>query len=122
MARQPRSLAGKVVVITGGGRGIGAATASALTRLGARCSPSHIHGINSVLNYMETGRWLRSMGFADPPRHQTREQLYAALGSKIEGERVLYLEFGVYYGVSMRLWSKSGNMNGPDHVRQRSVE
>jgi NAD(P)-dependent dehydrogenase (short-subunit alcohol dehydrogenase family) len=35
MARQPRSLAGKVVVITGGGRGIGAATASALTRLGA---------------------------------------------------------------------------------------
>jgi NAD(P)-dependent dehydrogenase (short-subunit alcohol dehydrogenase family) len=36
MARQPRSLAGKVVVITGGGRGIGAATASALARLGAR--------------------------------------------------------------------------------------
>lgn len=36
MARQPRSLAGKVVVITGGGRGIGAATANALARLGAR--------------------------------------------------------------------------------------
>jgi NAD(P)-dependent dehydrogenase (short-subunit alcohol dehydrogenase family) len=30
------NLAGKVVVITGGGQGIGAATASALTRLGAR--------------------------------------------------------------------------------------
>ncbi|HEU5475393.1 MAG TPA: SDR family oxidoreductase [Actinophytocola sp.] len=35
MARQIRSLAGKVVVITGGGRGIGAATAGALSRLGA---------------------------------------------------------------------------------------
>jgi len=35
MARQPRSLAGKVVVVTGGGRGIGAATAGALARLGA---------------------------------------------------------------------------------------
>ena len=35
MARQPRSLAGKVVVITGGGRGIGAATAAHLAREGA---------------------------------------------------------------------------------------
>lgn len=35
MARQPRSLAGKVVVITGGGRGIGAATAAHLVREGA---------------------------------------------------------------------------------------
>ncbi|MBB4688612.1 SDR family oxidoreductase [Amycolatopsis jiangsuensis] len=36
MARQPRSLAGKVVVITGGAQGIGAATGTALHRLGAR--------------------------------------------------------------------------------------
>ncbi|HVF66686.1 MAG TPA: class I SAM-dependent methyltransferase [Pyrinomonadaceae bacterium] len=80
-------------------------TKEALTRIGARCSPSHMHGLNSVLNYMETGRWLRASGFGDPPRHPTREQLYAALGSKVGGERVLYLEFGVYYGVSMRLWA-----------------
>lgn len=81
-------------------------TKEALTRLGARCSPSQIHGLNSVLNYMETGRWLRAEGFGDPPRHPTREKLYDALGSKMAGERVLYLEFGVYYGHSMRLWSK----------------
>lgn len=36
MAKQPRSLRGKVVVITGGGRGIGAATASALVEAGAK--------------------------------------------------------------------------------------
>ncbi|MDP9093277.1 MAG: SDR family oxidoreductase [Actinomycetota bacterium] len=36
MAKQARSLTGKVVVITGGARGIGAATASALIAAGAR--------------------------------------------------------------------------------------
>jgi NAD(P)-dependent dehydrogenase (short-subunit alcohol dehydrogenase family) len=36
MAKQPRPLTGKVVVITGGGRGIGAATARALVGRGAR--------------------------------------------------------------------------------------
>ncbi|QRP47328.1 SDR family oxidoreductase [Amycolatopsis sp. FDAARGOS 1241] len=36
MAKQPRSLSGKVIVITGGAQGIGAATATALKRLGAR--------------------------------------------------------------------------------------
>jgi NAD(P)-dependent dehydrogenase (short-subunit alcohol dehydrogenase family) len=36
MAKQVRSLAGKVIVITGGGRGIGAATAAAVAAQGAR--------------------------------------------------------------------------------------
>jgi NAD(P)-dependent dehydrogenase (short-subunit alcohol dehydrogenase family) len=36
MAKQPRTLAGKVVAITGGARGIGRATAAALVRKGAK--------------------------------------------------------------------------------------
>lgn len=36
MARSPRSLSGKVIAITGGGRGIGAATAALLARHGAQ--------------------------------------------------------------------------------------
>lgn len=77
----------------------------ALTRIGARCSPSHIHGLNAALNYIETGRWLRARGFDDPPRYPTREELYRALGDLFGGERVLYLEFGVYEGYSLRLWA-----------------
>ena len=36
MAKEPRSLAGRVVAITGGARGIGRATAAALVRKGAK--------------------------------------------------------------------------------------
>ena len=78
----------------------------ALTKIGARCSPSHIRNLNAALNYLEVGRWLKSNGFDSSPRYPTREALYAALGARVAAERVLYLEFGVYEGNSMRTWSR----------------
>ncbi len=44
MAKVPRSLSGKVVAITGGGRGIGRATAAALISQGARVAIGDIEG------------------------------------------------------------------------------
>lgn len=76
----------------------------ALTKIGARCSPSHIRNLNAALNYLEVGRWLKSNGFDSTPRYATREALYAALAAPVARERVLYLEFGVYEGNSMRSW------------------
>lgn len=79
---------------------------SALTRVGARCSPSHIRSLNAALNYLEVGRWLAANGYASSPRYRSRELLYAALAERFGGERVLYLEFGVWEGHSMRQWSR----------------
>jgi len=78
----------------------------ALTRIGARCSPSHIHNLNAAVNYLEVGRWLRTNGYASSPRYRCRETLYSAIGGAIGHEHVLYLEFGVYEGSSMRSWSR----------------
>jgi NAD(P)-dependent dehydrogenase (short-subunit alcohol dehydrogenase family) len=48
MAKAPRSLAGKVVAITGGGRGIGRATAAALIAEGARVALGDIDAASAV--------------------------------------------------------------------------
>lgn len=78
----------------------------ALTKIGARCSQSHIRNLNAAVNYLEVGRWLKTNGFASSPRYATRELLYAAVAGPVARERVLYLEFGVYEGNSMRTWSR----------------
>jgi hypothetical protein len=79
---------------------------SALTRLGERCSPRTIHRLNAVVNYLEVGRWMRAHGFAAEPRVDTREKIFELIARDLADQRVLYLEFGVYEGGSMRAWSR----------------
>ena len=76
-----------------------------LTRCGESLSTTHIQKLNSALNYLEAGRWLKANGFTAASRYCTRPLLHSAIGSRIATERVLYLEFGVYTGVTLRLWS-----------------
>jgi hypothetical protein len=77
----------------------------ALTRVGAALSPETIRKANAMLNYLEAGRWLRARGYHLPSRFRTREQLYDQVGARIATAKVLYLEFGVWMGASMRYWS-----------------
>jgi hypothetical protein len=82
------------------------AVKTALTRLGARCSPRTIHRLNAAVNYLEAGRWMRAHGFDAGRRVDTREQVFEAIAAEVRDEPVLYLEFGVFEGASMRMWSR----------------
>src|SRR5688500_89481 len=55
MAKQPRSLHGKVAVVTGGGRGIGKALALALTSEGARVAIGDVDGASAQAAAGELG-------------------------------------------------------------------
>ena len=79
---------------------------SGLTKVGARLSASHIQKLNSVVNYLEVGRWLKANGFASAPRFADRWLMYEAVAAPLSAERVLYLEFGVYEGYTLRRWAK----------------
>jgi NAD(P)-dependent dehydrogenase (short-subunit alcohol dehydrogenase family) len=55
MAKTPRSLTGKVVVVTGGARGIGRAIAAALVRKGARVTIADLDGAAAEATARELG-------------------------------------------------------------------
>ena len=77
-----------------------------LTRIGSLCSPRTIHRLNAVVNYLEVGRWLREHGLEPARRVDTREQVFEAVAAEVADRRMLYLEFGVFRGDSMRVWAR----------------
>lgn len=86
--------------------------APALIRMGRFCSARTVHRINALANYLEVGRWMRSREFDTKPRFKNRFALFDAVAEKIVNERILYLEFGVHRGNSMRYWS--GKLRHPE--------
>lgn len=79
-------------------------TQKLLTRVGARLQPGHVHSLNAAVNYLEVGRWLSAHGFSSEPRYPKRAQLHSAIGAAIAAKHVLYMEFGVFGGASLRQW------------------
>jgi hypothetical protein len=62
---------------------------------------------------MAAGQWIKQQGLT-ATTYPTREDVFAAMVSRVRGHRVLYLEFGVWEGASMRTWSKL--LEGEDAV------
>jgi O-methyltransferase len=77
-----------------------------LIKLGRLLNTSHIHKFNSVINYLEVGRWLKQNELHTNSFFPTRFQLYAYIAEPIKNEEVLYCEFGVFEGRSLRQWCK----------------
>jgi len=79
-----------------------------VVRMGGHIGPSQIAKLNSTINYLELGRWFKANGLSyhKSPHYADRSDFYAAIASGIEDELVLYLEFGVFQGASLRAWSK----------------
>ncbi len=83
-----------------------------LTKIGA-LTPHHLlHQFQMVVNYMKLGRWMVTNGFIDPHRVRTRKMVFSHLAERIKDQKVLYLEFGVFQGASLKFWSNA--LKNPD--------
>lgn len=78
-----------------------------LTQIGAHIRPQHLHQLQMVVNYMKLGRWMADNQFRINPRVCDRDAVFEAVAKRISDKQVLYLEFGVFKGASMRYWANS---------------
>ncbi len=76
------------------------------TRLGPILSKEIIHTLDASISYLEGGRWLKSEGFVIPKRVEPRANVYDQLINAVRDKQVLYLEFGVWQGRSIRYGSE----------------
>jgi O-methyltransferase len=78
-----------------------------LTIVGATLSAHTLHQLQMVVNYMKLGRWMAENDFRVERRVPDRYAVFGAVAEQVRDKQVLYLEFGVYTGTSMRYWSRA---------------
>jgi O-methyltransferase len=77
-----------------------------LTRIGACISPRALIEIQALVNYLRVGRWMRDHDFFFERRVSSREEVWQVILDQVRSEKVLYLEFGVAYGESIKHWAR----------------
>jgi len=75
------------------------------TRLGARLPDALLLKARIWLDYLNAGRWLSNRKFLPGPRVQGGREVFTTVAAQIAESPVAYLEFGVFDGYTMRLWS-----------------
>ena len=79
----------------------------ALTLVGARTPDWALHGSQMAVNYLKLGRWMRHNSFVAPKRVSKRFEVFDEVANAVKDKQVLYLEFGVFAGATMRYWSRA---------------
>jgi hypothetical protein len=74
--------------------------------LGSLCSARILERFDTPLNYLWLGHWMNAHGFQVAEYWTTREELFHDLARQVGRKKVLYLEFGVAHGASLRYWSQ----------------
>jgi hypothetical protein len=77
-----------------------------LLHLGSVCDATLLQRFDSALSYLEVGHWMKRRGIDASERVYSREELFRKLAAQINDKAVLYLEFGVASGDSIRCWSQ----------------
>lgn len=78
-----------------------------ITQLGANLPFAILSKLDGILNYLTIGYWLKTHGFAPERWARSRWDLFKQLVEmrQLESKQVVYLEFGVYKGESIRDWA-----------------
>ena len=104
---------GRASIVTDGDRGAPALSLprrllkQGLTALGSQLSLPILHQLEMTLNYMKVGRWMADHRFRVGRRVADRIAVMRSVADRVRDQKVLYLEFGVYKGASIRFWSQA---------------
>ena len=82
------------------------AVKKSILRLAGASPESLSHQLRRTCDLIDTGRWLRRNSLYPPPASfRDNRGLFDLIASRIQDKVVLYLEFGVFEGNSIRYWS-----------------
>ncbi len=76
-----------------------------LRLIGARMSRSWLYQLQALVNHLKLGRWMRDHEFHFERTLPDRWDVFDVVASRVQDQRVLYLEFGVFRGRTTRYWS-----------------
>jgi len=79
---------------------------SGLWPIGAHLSSTQLYKLQGVVNSLRLGRWMRDQGFRFDHLVRDRWAVFDMVASEVQDQRVLYLEFGVFRGRTIRYWSR----------------